>query len=212
MAAFDLEEQERLDALKDWWKQNGPVVYVALAVFIIAVAGIKGWRYYHDTRADAAAEAFAELEKNVSGGDAKKLPEGARQLMDKYPESPYAARAALAAAQASFDAKDSEGAQKNLRWVIDNSKLSQFQSIARLRLAAVLFDSKKYDDALKVLDENKDTAFLPLTADLRGDILAAQGKTAEARAAYKLSLEKIQANNPLRQITQMKLDALGDGQ
>ena len=31
MAAFDLEEQERLDALKDWWKENGLVVYVAAA-------------------------------------------------------------------------------------------------------------------------------------------------------------------------------------
>lgn len=212
MAAFDLEEQERLDALKDWWKANGSLVYLTLAVLIITIAGVKGWRYYHDTRSDAAAEMFAELENKAPGGDAKKLHEGATQLMDKYPESPYAARAALAAAQADFDAKDSESAQKNLRWVIDNSSLSQFQSIARLRLAAVLLDAKKYDEALKLLDDNKDSAFLALTADRRGDIFAAQSKSAEARAAYKLALEKLPANSPLRQVTQMKLDALGDGQ
>lgn len=210
MAAFDLEEQERLDALKDWWKANGPVVYLALALLIITVAGVKGWRYYHDTRADAAAEMFAALENKVPGADSKKLHEGSAQLMDKYPESPYAARAALAAAQADFDAKDSASAQKNLRWVIDNSKLSQFQSIARLRLAAVLLDAKKYDEALKLLDDNKDEAFLALTADRRGDIFAAQSKSAEARAAYKLALEKLPPNSPLRQVTQIKLDALGD--
>lgn len=212
MAAFDLEEQERLDALKDWWKENGPFVYLALAVLIITVAGVKGWRYYHDTRADAAAEMFAELENKTTPADAKKFHEGAAQLMDKYPESPYAARAALAAAQVDFDAKDSDSAQKNLRWVIDNSRLSQFQSIGRLRLAAVLLDAKKYDEALKLLDDNKDSAFLPLTADLRGDIFAAQTKSAEARAAYKLALEKLPANSPLRQVIQIKLDALGDGQ
>jgi predicted negative regulator of RcsB-dependent stress response len=212
MAAFDLEEQERLDALKDWWKANSSFVYLALAVLIITIAGVKGWRYYHDTRADAAAEMFAELDSKAPGGDAKKLHEAAAQLMDKYPESPYAARAALAAAQADFDAKDSASAEKNLRWVIDHAKLSQFQSIARLRLAAVLLDGKKYDEALKLLDDNKDDAFLALTADRRGDIFAAQSKSAEARAAYKLALEKLPANSPLRQVIQIKLDALGDAQ
>ena len=96
--------------------------------------------------------------------------------------------------------------------MIDNSRLSQFQSIARLRLAAVLLDAKKYDEALKLLDDNKDDAFLALTADRRGDIFAAQNKSAEARAAYKLALEKLPATSPLRQVTQIKLDALGDGQ
>jgi len=211
MAAFDLEEQERLDALKDWWKANGLVVYAALAVLIITIAGVKGWRYYHDTRADAAAEMFADLDNNALA-DAKKRRDGATQLMDKYPESPYAARAALAEAQVDFDAKDTASAQRNLRWVIENSRLSQFQSIARLRLAAVLLDAKKYDEALKLLDDNKDSAFLALTADLRGDIFAAQSKSAEARAAYKLALEKLPASSPLRQVVQIKLDALGDGQ
>jgi len=211
MAAFDLEEQERLDALKDWWKANGLVVYAALAVLIITIAGVKGWRYYHDTRADAAAEMFADLDNNALA-DAKKRRDGATQLMDKYPESPYAARAALAEAQVDFDAKDTASAQRNLRWVIENSRLSQFQSIARLRLAAVLLDAKKYDEALKLLDDNKDSAFLALTADLRGDIFAAQSKSAEARAAYKLALEKLPASSPLRQVVQIKLDALGEGQ
>ena len=31
MAAFDLEEQERVDALKDWWNENKIFVYVGFA-------------------------------------------------------------------------------------------------------------------------------------------------------------------------------------
>ena len=54
--------------------------------------------------------------------------------------------------------------------------------MARMRLAAVLLDEKKYDEALKVLDGNKDEAFTALVADLRGDIMLAQGRLDEARA------------------------------
>jgi predicted negative regulator of RcsB-dependent stress response len=49
-----------------------------------------------------------------------------------------------------------------------------------------------------------------LYADLRGDILAAQGKHAEARAAYQLALDKSEAGSPYRATIQLKLDALGE--
>jgi predicted negative regulator of RcsB-dependent stress response len=210
MAAFDLEEQERLDALKDWWKQNGAYVYVGLAAFIIAIAGVQGWRYYQAQRGDQAAELYAEFDKTVQGGDAKKTRAAATKLQEQYPGSLQAAEAALVAARQAYEGNDAAGAEASLRWVIDKSASSQFQHIARLRLAAVLFDQKKYDDALKLLDANKDEAFASLTADLKGDIYFAQAKLPEARASYKLALEKAPANAPSRQLIQVKLDTLGE--
>jgi predicted negative regulator of RcsB-dependent stress response len=50
---------------------------------------------------------------------------------------------------------------------------------------------------------------VPLYADLRADILAAQDKPAEARVAYKLALEKSLPNSNYRNVVQIKLDALG---
>lgn len=211
MAVFDLEEQERVDALRDWWKQNGLFVYIGLAAFIIAIASVQGWRYYRASQADQVAESYVQFEKTVDAKDAKKTRAAALAVMQQYPDSPYAARAALTAAQQSFEAKDMEGAQSSLRWVVDNSKSPQLKSVARLRLAAVLLDQKKYDEALKLLDDNKDPAFLPLTADLKGDIFAAQGKIAEARSSYQLAIEKTPANAQSRQLTQIKLDTLGGG-
>jgi len=38
----------------------------------------------------------------------------------------------------------------------------------------------------------------------------ATGKRAEARAAYQLAMDKSDAASPLRQIIQLKLDALGE--
>jgi predicted negative regulator of RcsB-dependent stress response len=76
----------------------------------------------------------------------------------------------------------------------------------------VLLEQKKYPEALKILDGNKDEAFTALVADLRGDIMLAQGRIDEARAAYKLASEKADARNPVKGIAETKLNALGGAQ
>ena len=84
------------------------------------------------------------------------------------------------------------------------------RDIARLRLAGVLLDEKNFAEALKLLDMKHVAAFDGLYADLRGDILTAQNKRAEARAAYQIALEKSDERSSYRQLVQIKLDAVGD--
>jgi predicted negative regulator of RcsB-dependent stress response len=72
-----------------------------------------------------------------------------------------------------------------------------------------LLDEKQYDDALKTLDVKTDDAFAGLFADLKGDILAAAGKSAEAKSAYETALAKIDPKSPYRAFVQVKFDALG---
>ncbi|HVK54302.1 MAG TPA: tetratricopeptide repeat protein [Burkholderiales bacterium] len=211
MATFDLEEQEQLDALKDWWKHNSVYVFTAVAAIIIAASGVAGWRHYQANQAEEVAKTFAQFEKTAEAKDAKKTREAAVNMMEKFSGSPYAAQAALTAAQQSFDANDLDAAQASLKLVVDKAKSPQLQSVARLRLGAILLDQKKYDEALKLLDDNKDPAFLSLTADLKGDIYAVQGKVAEAQASYNLAIEKAQDDAVTKQLAQIKLDALGSG-
>ena len=73
-------------------------------------------------------------------------------------------------------------------------------------------EQKKYDEALKVLEANRDEAFTALAADLRGDIMLAQGRLDEARSAYKLAIEKAGPRNPVKGIAETKLNALGGAQ
>ena len=76
----------------------------------------------------------------------------------------------------------------------------------------MLLDQKKYPEALAVLDGNKDEAFAAMVADLKGDIMFAQGRIDEARAAYKLAIDKSDPRSPMRSFTELKLDALGGAQ
>jgi len=151
------------------------------------------------------------LAEAVKSGDSKKVAETAKPVIDKYPRSFYASEASLMLAKNAFDAGNLGEAQKHLEWVMGNG-VEAHRGVARQRLAAVLLEQKKYDEALKVLDATRDPAFTALAADMRGDVMLAQGRLDEARAAYKLAIDKADPRNPVKQIAQTKLDALGGAQ
>jgi predicted negative regulator of RcsB-dependent stress response len=212
MSAYDLEEQERISALKDWWDKWGTLVYLALAAFFIGVIGVQGYGWYQRDQSVKAEELFKSVKKTaeevVVSKESKKLSDAANTLGATYPRSFQASEAQLMAAKAAFDAKDLAAAKTHLEWVISKGR-DVHHNIARLRLATVQLEDKKLDDALKTLETIKDDAFVALAADLRGDVLAAQGKREEARAAYQLAVERAGDRSSLKAVSQAKLDAAG---
>ena len=208
--AYDLDEQERLDELKEWWRQYGNFVLLVVAAAALSVAAIQGWRYYRHSQATAAVTLYAQLDRAERAGDSKKVREIAGELAQKYGATPYAVFGALSAARASFDSGDLAGAKSQLQWVIERAREDEIKDLARLRLAGVLLDEKNTAEALKLVEGKPADAMAGLYADLKGDILVAQGKTAEARSAYQLALDRSEANSPYRATIQIKLDALGD--
>ena len=208
--AYDLEEQEQIDAVKAWWKQYGNYVMIAVIACLITIAAFQGWRYYRAQQSERASVLFAQLDQAERANEPKKVRDIAAQIVDKHGSTNYAGMAALAAAKASFTTGEMEDAKKYLQWTIGNAREEEMRDVARLRLAGILLDEKKYDEALKLLGAKPVDAYAALYADLRGDVLAAQGKPAEARAAYQLALEKSDPRSQYRQVVELKLDALGD--
>lgn len=206
MATYDLEEQEQIDIIKAWWKRNGNTVLLAVAVFALTAAGVQGWRQYQNNQAQKASMMFEAVQSVAKSADSKKTRESAGQVMEQYSGTPYAPRAALVAAKANYDAGDAQSAKAQLQWAVEHAKEEAVRDMARLRLAGVLLDEKKYAEALKQLEVQSSPAFAALFADAKGDVLAAQGKSAEARSAYQAALDKIGAKSSYRQVIQMKLD------
>lgn len=209
MAALDLQEQEQLEAFKAWWKDNGNLILGALLVVVVAMGGWRGWQYYQHKQTGEAATLYAEFTKQLESNDAKRVNDAAAAVMDKYAATAYASRAALLAAQVNEQGNDAARAKTQLLWVIDHADEAGLKDVARLRLAAVLLDEKNYADALKQLEAKHPASFDGLFADLKGDVLSAQGKTEEAKAAYKLAYDKTDAKSRYRNLIQMKMDALG---
>lgn len=212
MAAYDMEEQERIDALKDWWAKWGTWIYAAIGAFLVGVLAVQGWRYYQKSQGEQAEVLFKSVQKTAQEGAAaketKKLSEAASAMAEKFPNTFYASEAQLMAAKASFDANDFAAAKKHLQWVADKGP-AVHSNVARIRLASVLLEEKQFDQALKMLDQVKDEAFTSMAVDLRGDILVSQGRRDEARAAYQIAVEKAGDRSPMKALSQAKLDGVG---
>lgn len=209
MATLDLQEQEQLEALKTWWKDNRAQILGALLIVVIATGGWWGWQYYQSKQSTGAATLYQQLIEQLASNDTKRINDAAAAVTNKFGSSIYAARAELLAARANEQANDPARAKTELRWVIDNAGETTIKDVARLRLAALLLDEKKYQDALSLLDAKHTDSFDGLYSDLKGDVLSAQGKIEAARSSYNLAYEKIAPQSMYRSLIQMKLDALG---
>ena len=207
--AYDLEEQEQIETLKGWWKQYGNLVTWLLIAALGASAAWSGWNYYQRSQAAQAGQLYDEITRAVAAKDTARVLRGATDMREKFSRTAYAEMAALTAARAAFDAGDLNGAKAQLQWVVDGGRDEEYRALARIRLAGVLLDEKAYDEGLKVLSGDVPAGFAGAVADRRGDLLMAQNKVAEARAAYQEALQKSDAKSPGRQLIQLKLDAIG---
>lgn len=206
--AYDIEEQEQLDTLKAWWKQHGNKVVAIAVMAAVVFFGMQGWKYYQDQQALKASARYEAL-SSTDSKDIKAIQAISAELMDKYASTPYAGRAAMLVAKANYSANDAKSAKSQLEWAAKNAREDAVKALARLQLAAILLEEKAYDEALKTLSEQPASGFAGLFADLKGDILAAQGKKAEAKAAYQEALSQLDADGRYRRYTEHKLEALG---
>ncbi|MCC6210002.1 MAG: tetratricopeptide repeat protein [Burkholderiales bacterium] len=208
--AYDLEEQEQIAALKGWWKDNGAAVLIVVVVVALAFGGWQGWRLWQADQAQQAASLYDALLKGLQADDAKAVRDAGGSLVEKFPRTLYASMGALASARFYFERSDLKSARAQLQWAADRSSSAELRDIARLRLAGVMLDEKAYGEALAQLDAKHATAMAAQYAALKGDVLLAQGKPEEAKAAYRLALEKSDPRaGAFRAGVQLRLDALG---
>jgi len=198
-------EEQQVEAIKSWWKENGKSIIAGL---VIGFVGLFGWRYYNDYvrgQREAAAAEFQTVQSAISM-DHEKAFEKVVSFIDSHKKDVYGDLAGLMLAAEAVKAKQYDLAAEQLRRVSTDSKDEELKSVAALRLARVLIEQQKPEDALNVLSSVAGNAYKGMVAEIKGDAYVALNKNDEARAAYEQALQA--SANGANPVLQMKLDDL----
>lgn len=209
-------DEEQIEALKNWWKENGNSLVITI---VIALAGVFGYRAWENSVAETAAEAssmYENLAGSLGNGPADTLSDevlasiraiGGR-LKTEYGDSTYAHFGALHLAKVAMDKGELETAETELRWMLDNEVDSLLEPVVRMRLARVLGAQQRLDEALALLDGVTGVDGYEASWDeLRGDLLFQKGDNAAAFDAYQRAVNAL-PDGQTRPFLKMKLEDL----
>ena len=203
MSTYQTEE-EQVEAIKKWWKENGTSVVAGVVIGLGAVFGWQGWNSYQDRIGKEASVAFSQLMGTVNSADTESASKQAELLRVEYESSSYAMLAAMAQARLKLEQGDGAAARSQLEWTMQNSDDASLKTLAQLNLARILLSDGDLDGAARLADVSEG-GFAADFAELRGDIAAAGEQLDAARDAYSQAIA-LNAVNPQR--LQMKLDDL----
>ena len=188
-----LSEEEQLESLKRWWKENG---LQTLLTVVLVTGGWFGWQFWQDfnqEQAEAASLQYIEMMDIAaspvnSEEQLAKFTHLAHTLKDHYENSHYAHFAALILARRAIDENDLQTAREELEWVLANNSDEALEHIVSLRLARVRAELGEIDAALALVEKSPE-GFASIFAEARGDFYLLENNAEAARAAYQSALD-----------------------
>jgi len=192
-------DDEQIEAIKNWWNENGRSTVVTI---VLAIAGVVGWQQWQDSRQQSRQNAAQEYQELL---DAVQAPEKtasqlttaehlAGGLKEKYSSSTYAHFAALHMAKLHVEQDQLASAREQLQWILDNGAPDPaITSLARLRLARVVLAESGAEQALSLIENVEAGAYRSSYAEFKGDLYDELGKLDLAEQQYGLAKESASA-------------------
>ena len=212
-------EDQQIEAVKKWFKKNGPSIFLSIIVSVGIVFGWQGWEQSQQKGSEVASELYqgmiealvliksdTDLETNRHAKTVKHL---AGKLISEHSGLHYSYFAGLALAKLAVQDNDLVEAENQLRWVVEQSNDASMTSIARIRLAHVLASQGNVNDGLVMLNTEISSAFKSLSDEARGDLYLLLDDKEQARMAYQSSVDYAKGNGERENtLVQLKLSDL----
>ncbi len=232
MQYLNLEEQEQLNKLKNFWCDYKIYIYIiVVAIIIITVSALSYNRYSSNNNQEIATQymEFIQIsddinnDKNNTQLDNKiitsiaedqkitKIYSLVNNMQQQFTKHEYTAFASLLASQIAFSHHQFDVSIKYLTWLINNATDNLLIDVAKLRLADVYIENKHNELALDLLLKSKhNPQFNALYSQKLADIYLINNEPTKAINLYKQALGQTNDDNNLAGQIQMKLDAIGN--
>lgn len=217
--ATDTTEEEQVEAIKNWFEQNGTSLVIGIVVSLAAVFGYQSWQKTELAETEKASALYTGLSEAIVAGPldtltSQQISTGkfiAAELKADFPTSTYAHFAALHLAKLAVEDGDLETAATELEWIGTNKPERPVELIVNLRLAKIKAAQEDYEAALALLNAEDAGAHASSYHEQRGDIYLAMGQPEQAREAYELAMDGI-VEGQSKPVLQMKFEDLIDPQ
>jgi len=199
-------DEQKVEALKKWWQENGKALLIGITVGIAAILGWNYWRHYQKDQALQASALYGQLLKAMAETKEASAKELAVRIQSQFNGSDYAVLSGLMLARLKVKEQDFAAAKGLLEKLLgsDNKELA---NIARIRLVRILLANKEYEQGLKLINDVDQTAsagFAGIYDELVGDLYVALDRPDQARTSYQSALR----NGQQSPLLQMKIDDL----
>jgi predicted negative regulator of RcsB-dependent stress response len=180
-----LSEKEQAEQLRHWLRENWLWLVAGVVLGLGIVYGYRWWNAHQAARSEEAEQQFSLMLDALGRNQRDEGLQIAGKITAEYDDTPYADQTQLVLARLDIEAGEFDKAAAALKQVMDSTRDPDLALVARLRLARVQLAKGSYDDALATLEAADSPALAARVAELRGDILVARGKPAEALLAYR---------------------------
>lgn len=187
MAIYETEE-EQVEALKRWWKENGRSTITGVIVGIVIIVGWNIWQDYKQNQALQASALYAQLLNAQNEGNLESAEKIAERIQGQFGGTAYNDYAGLFDAKIKVQQGDLAAAQQSLEAVAKKGS-DEIAQVARLGLIRILLAKGEYEQGLQMIAEAKySDGFSGAYDELKGDLYVALDRLGEARTAYQAAL------------------------
>ncbi len=205
-------DEERVEELKKWWKENGKSILFGVALGLSILFGWRWWGDHQLAQSLQASTLHTQLKLAIAQKKTEQATALSEQIFKKYESQTYAVYAAMAMAKMKMDENTPADAKQHLQWALAHADSPELQHLVTLRLARVLYSLEELDEASKLISASQGGNFAPAYEELKGDILNKKGKPEQALSAYKKAVSLLPVGSNTNPTLQYKIDDLARAQ
>jgi len=202
---YDTEE-EQLEAVKRWWKENGQATIIGIVMGTALILGWNYWQEHKKAQAVLASSLYSELLQATTSNNLESAEKLAERIQQQHPKTEYAAYSGLLLAKVKVQQGDLAKAESILAGIASGSN-KELSNIANIRHVRLMMANGQYEQALQLInsiDPASSASYSGNYDELVGDLYVALDRLELARSSYQKSLES-GYRSPL---LQLKIDDL----